>query len=113
VNVDKGRKVILRLLLHPKHLSKDEAFKYFGNNPKTTRYEFCEGFQNAQSAPLYETPTGQFLYLEYREKGISLSIDDDGNVAYIAYVSEPIGGTESKCNESRYATGFQSRRASQ
>jgi hypothetical protein len=99
VNVDKKSKVILRLLVHPNHLSKREAIKYFGDHYITTRYEFCEGFEDAESAPLYETPTGQFSYIEYRNKGIAISFDAHGKVADITYVSEPIGGPASKCKQ--------------
>jgi hypothetical protein len=97
VNVGKRRQVILRILLHPKNLSKEKAIKYFGDQFMITRYEFCAGFEEAESAPLYETPRGQFSYLEYRDKGIAISFDDRGKVADITYVSEPIGGPRSKC----------------
>jgi hypothetical protein len=97
VNVDKISQVILRLLLHPKDLSKEEAIKYFGDEFMITRYEFCAGFEEAESAPLYETPRGQFSYLEYRERGIAINFDNHGIVDNITYVSEPIGAPSSKC----------------
>jgi hypothetical protein len=42
VNVDKRRKVVLRLLLHPAHLSREEAIAYFGHRFITTRYETAD-----------------------------------------------------------------------
>jgi hypothetical protein len=58
------------------------------------QYEFCKGFENKESAPVYETPNGQFLSVEYRAKGIAVAISDNDQVTYISYVSEPIA---SKC----------------
>jgi hypothetical protein len=97
VNADKKSKVILRLLLYPENLSREEAIKYFGDHFITTRYEFCRGFEDAESAPLYQSPSGQFSYLEYRDKGIAISFDARGKVTNITFVSEPIGVSGSKC----------------
>jgi hypothetical protein len=94
--------VVHRLILHPTKLSKDDAIKHFGENYKLTRYELCKGFEDEDSAPVYETPTGQFLRIEYRAKGISLAINDKNEVTYISYVSEPIG---SKCKQAVPQTG--------
>ncbi|HZI87206.1 MAG TPA: hypothetical protein VFD48_10250 [Pyrinomonadaceae bacterium] len=93
-NVDRKTGVIARLILHPTKLSKEEAIKHFGENYKLTRYEFCKGFEDEDSAPVYETPTGQFQTVEYRAKGIAVAIGDKDEVEYISYVSEPLG---SKC----------------
>lgn len=93
-NVDPKTELILRLILYPTKLTKDEAIKHFGQNYKLTRYEFCKGFEDDDSAPIYETPTGQFLTVEYRRKGIAVAIGDKDEVKYISYVSEPLG---SKC----------------
>jgi hypothetical protein len=95
-NVDRQTGVILRLILHPTKLSKEEAIKHFGTNYKTTRYEFCKGFEDQDSAPIYETSSGQFLRVEYRAKGIALAIGGKDEVKYISYVSEPLG---SNCNK--------------
>jgi hypothetical protein len=73
-NVDPKSEVILRLILYPTKLTKDEAIKHFGENYKLTRYEFCKGFEDEDSAPVYETPTGQFLTVEYRAKGMALRL---------------------------------------
>lgn len=94
-NVDANSEVILRLIiLHPTKLTKDEAIRHFGKNYKLTRYEFCKGFEDEDSAPVFETPTGQFLTVEYRAKGIAVAIGDRDEVEYISYVSKPLG---SKC----------------
>ncbi len=95
-NVDEKSGVIQRIILHPTKLSKDEAIKHFGENYKLTRYEFCKGFEDEESAPIYETPAGQFLTVEYRIKGIAVALDKKDEVKYISYVSGSLG---SKCKE--------------
>lgn len=57
-NIDRRSRVILRVILHPKDLSVTEAIKRFGENYVVTRYEFCPGFEEEDSGPLYENPSG-------------------------------------------------------
>ena len=95
-SVDRQTGVILKLVLHPTKLSREEAIKHFATNYKSTRYEFCKGFEDQESAPIYETSGGQFLSVEYRAKGIALAIGGNDQVEYISYVSEPLA---SNCNK--------------
>ena len=99
INIDRRKKVILRMILHPKDLSVKEAVKRFGGDYVITRYEFCEGFEERDSAPLYEHPTGQFRYIEYRKRGMALAYDNNDKVNFIVYVSEPIGSRSSECKK--------------
>lgn len=99
VNIDTRSRVILRMTLHPKDLSAQEAIKRFGENYVVTRYEFCPGFDEEDSGPIYENPSGQFRYIEYRKRGIALLVGDNDKVDYILYVSAPIGTTSSKCKK--------------
>lgn len=99
VNIDSRSRVILRMTLHPKDLSVQEAIKRFGENHVVTRYEFCPGFEEEDSAPTYENPSGQFRYIEYRKRGIALLVGNNDKVDFIVYVSEPIGNTSSKCQK--------------
>ncbi|HUE81591.1 MAG TPA: hypothetical protein VMM84_05690 [Pyrinomonadaceae bacterium] len=52
-NVDKSTGVILRIILHPKNLTLKDAIKRLGENYVITRYDFCQGFEEHDSAPLY------------------------------------------------------------
>lgn len=90
-SVDPKSKVILELILHPTKLSKEQAIKHFGQNYKSTRYEFCKGFEDEESAPVYETPRGQFLTVEYRANGVAVAIGANEEVEYISYLSRPLG----------------------
>lgn len=92
--VDQKTGVIRTLTLSPTKLTRTDAIKHFGDNYKVSRYQFCKGFEEEDSAPIYESPTGGLVYLEYRTKGIALAIRYNDEVEYIAYVSDPIG---SKC----------------
>jgi len=104
VVVDKRRGVVLRIDVHPENLSKEEAIRHFGHDYIMTRYEFCEGYEEEESAPLYETPDGQFLSLEYRARGIAIGLDNNGKVGIINYVSKPIGTPRSRCHDSDKST---------
>lgn len=97
VVIEERSGVILRIDLHPESLSKEAVIKHFGDNYITTRYDFDQCLGNEESAPLYETPNGQFVVIEYRERGIAVGINDTGKVDIINYVSKPIGATSSKC----------------
>ncbi len=97
VVVDKRTSVVLRIDLHPENLSREEAVRHFGNGYITTRYEFCEGFDDEDSAPLYETSDGQFFSIEYRGRGIAIGLENKDKVGSINYVSKPIAAISSKC----------------
>lgn len=90
---------ILRIDLYPEKLGKEAAIKHFGGHFTVTRYDFDECLSDGESAPMYESPNGQFLSIEYRDRGIALAIDQPNEVHYISYVKGPIGARSSKCNK--------------
>ena len=96
VIVDKTR-TVREVHLLPNYLTKEEAIKHFGRDYVVTRYDFdsCRG--NEEAAPLFESPTGNVLNIEYRQRGIALSVNADGNINEISYVSGPVGAVASKC----------------
>jgi hypothetical protein len=98
VVIDKRTQVVLGIDLSPENLSKDDAVKYFGPDYIVTRYNFDECLGSEESAPLYESANGTVVEIEYRHRGIALSINENGKVNTISYVSKPIGAAESKCN---------------
>jgi hypothetical protein len=98
VVIDKRTNVILRINLNPESLSKDEAVKHFGSDYVLTRYNFDECLGGEESAPLYESANGPLREVEYRNRGIALSVNEDEKVNTISYVSKPIGTRESKCH---------------
>ena len=104
VVIDKRSEVILRIDLYPENLSREEAIRHFGNDYIMTRYEFCKGFEDEDSAPLYETPDGQFFSIEYRGRGIAIGLDNNGKAGIINYVSKPIGAQDSRCNQTSRPT---------
>jgi len=92
--LDQKTRVVLNLILYPEKLKRDDAIKHFGDDYVLTRYEFCNGFDDEDDGPLYETPNGQFVHLEYRAKGISVVLQKNDEVHYISYGSRWI---DSKC----------------
>jgi len=97
VIADKRTGRILRIDLYPEKLGKKTAIKHFGGHFTVTRYDFDECLSNGEAAPMYESPNGQFLSIEYRDRGIALAIDQPNEVHYISYVKGPIGARSSKC----------------
>ena len=97
VVVDKRSGVILAIDLDPRNLSKKQAIEYFGDDYIVTRYAHDDCLGNGESAPVYESPDGPILDIEYRERGIAVSMRDDESVETISYVKGPIGATSSQC----------------
>jgi hypothetical protein len=97
VVTDQRSGLIKAIDLNPTNLTKQAAIEHFGPSFIITRYAFDQCLGNEESAPVYESPNGQLVNIEYRELGIAIAIGDDGNVLDINYVSEPIGATSSKC----------------
>ena len=96
VKVDKTR-TIREVHMLPKDLRKEEAIKHFGPDYVVTRYDFDSCLGDEESAPLFESPTGNVLNIEYRQRGIALAVNAYGNIDEISYVSGPIGAASSKC----------------
>lgn len=96
--VDKRSGMILRIDLYTRDLSKEEAIKHFGCDYIVTKYSFDDCLGNEESAPLYESPNGSITEIEYRARGIAISVDNNGSVKQISYVSKPLGATSSKCS---------------
>lgn len=99
VVVDKRSKIIQRIDLYPADLAEDEAIKHFGDDHITTRYDFDECLSDGESAPMYESPNGQFVSVEYRDRGIALNAGYGEKVNTISYVKGPIGAEFSKCKK--------------
>lgn len=97
VIVDKSSSIVLGIDLYPEILSKQGAIKHFGDGYIATRYDFDECLSNGESAPVYESPNGPILNIEYRARGIALAIDYQNRVTHISYVNKPIGATSSRC----------------
>lgn len=97
VVIDRRTEVVLAIDLHPESLSRKKAVKHFGPDYILTRYNFDECLGNEESAPVYESPNGPLLEVEYRHRGIAVSVSDDGKVNTISYVNKPIGTSKSRC----------------
>ena len=99
VVLDKRSNTMLRIDLHPESLSREDAVKHFGPDYILTRYDFDNCLGNEESAPLYESANGSLLSIEYRHRGIAVSVNDAGKVKTISYVSKPLGAQKSKCSK--------------
>lgn len=96
VVVNKAR-TIQAIDMQPTDLTKEAVIKHFGPDHVITRYDFDSCLGDEESAPLFESPHGSVVFIEYRNRGIAISVGGTGKVNEIRYVSEPIGAESSKC----------------
>lgn len=89
--------IIKRIDFYPQKLSKEEAIKHFGRNYVLTRYAFdpCPAGEDEES--IYESPNGPLVSVEYRARGIAISVGYKDMVTKISYVSGPIGSAKARC----------------
>lgn len=95
VNQRSGR--ITRINFYPERLTKEEAIAHFGRGYVVTRYAFEPCSHDEESEPLYESPDGPLVSVEYRARGIAISVGYGDLVTKISYVAGPIGAVKSRC----------------
>jgi hypothetical protein len=98
VVIRKRTGVIERIEFYPARLSKEQAIAHFGPSYVVTRYAFDSCLGDEDSEALFESPNGPLVSVEYRARGIAISIGYQDLVTRIRYVDGPIGSTKSKCN---------------
>ena len=96
---DSRTNIITRIDFYPQRLSKEEAIKHFGRSYVITKYAFdpCPGDEDEES--IYESPKGPLVSVEYRARGIAISVGDKDMVTKISYVSGPIGSLKPRCSQ--------------
>src|SRR6266550_4215907 len=90
--------VVTRINFYPDRLTKAQAIAHFGSDFVTTRYAFDSCLDEEDSEPIYESPAGPLVSVEYRARGIAISVGYQDLVTRISYVSGPIGSTKSRCS---------------
>jgi hypothetical protein len=94
---DKRTGTIQAVDIYPDSLSKEDVIKHFGADYTVTRDDFDLCLGDEESAPIFESPNGSLISVEYRQRGIAVAVNSQGKVNHIRYVSEPIGAASSKC----------------
>ena len=89
--------VITRIDFFPERLTKDQVIAHFGVSYAITRYDIDKCLSDEEHESLYETPSGPFVMVEYRRRGIAIAIEANGFVSKIRYVNVPIGSAKSRC----------------
>ena len=89
--------VIARINFYPDRLTKEQAIAHFGSGYIITRYAFDSCLDEEDAEPIYESPTGPLVSVEYRARGIAISVGLKDMVTKISYVSGPIGSAKSRC----------------
>ena len=90
--------VITRVNFYPEKLSKEQAIAHFGSGYIITRYAFDSCLDEEDAEPIFESTNGPLVSVEYRARGIAISIGYKDMVTKISYVGGPIGSAKSKCN---------------
>lgn len=97
--VSDGRSgVVTRINFYPDRLTKEAAIAHFGSNYVVTKYAFDSCLDEEDFEPIYESPTGPLVSVEYRARGIAISVGYKDLVTKISYVSGPVGSAKSRCN---------------
>jgi len=104
VAFEKRTEVITRIDFYPEKLSKKDAVSHFGRSYVTTRYALDSCLADEDSEPLYESAQGPLVSIEYRPRGIAISVGHNDLVTKISYVAGPIGSSKSKCKNASDAT---------
>jgi hypothetical protein len=89
--------VVTRINFYPDRLTKEQAIAHFGSGYITTRYAFDTCLDEEDSEPIYESPNGPVISVEYRARGIAISVGYKELITKITYVSGPIGSVKSRC----------------
>lgn len=97
--VDKRTGIVTRIDFFPKKLTKQQAIAHFGPDYVITRYDFEPCSDDEESEPIYESPNGPLVSIEYRSRGIAIAIGHGDLVTKINYVSGPIGTPQSRCQQ--------------
>lgn len=92
VITDERTDKIAYISIAPDEMTKQQAIDLFGPDFQEVGYTFCSGSGNETSLPVYEDPTSTELRnVEYRSRGISISIGFRDVVTEINLFSEPAG----------------------
>jgi hypothetical protein len=89
---------ITRINFYPDRLTRVQAIAHFGKGYVVTRYAFDSCGGDEDSEPIYESPNGPLTNVEYRSRGIVISIGHNDMVTKISYVSGPVGTAKSRCS---------------
>jgi hypothetical protein len=89
--------VVTRINFYPDRLAKEQAIAHFGSGYLVTRYAFDSCLDEEDDEPIYESPTGPLVSVEYRARGIAIAVGYKDLVTKISYVSGPIGSAQSRC----------------
>ncbi|MGD0739341.1 MAG: hypothetical protein ABR957_07065 [Terracidiphilus sp.] len=98
VYITKGILDGMRLDLN-KSLRKDDIVRLFGHDYVVVHYAADDCLDEGGSAPIYQSSSGPFKYMEYRDRGTAagFAYDDDQKVDAIIFTYKPLGPTHSQC----------------
>ena len=98
IAVDSRTGIVTRIDFFPDRLTRAQAIAHFGTDYIVIRYAFDECERDEDVEAIYESPNGPLISVEYRGRGIAITVGANDMVTRIRYVSRPIGSTRSRCN---------------
>jgi hypothetical protein len=90
-------RIVTEIYLYPKQrLTRQEAIDKFGLDYQIVRYSADDCLDEGGTVPMYENPEGDVEQIEYRQRGLALSVHG-AEVDTIMFVAKPFGPTHSRC----------------
>lgn len=89
--IEKGSGIVSAMVLTPLGVTRKDLIEKLGDDYVVTRYDFCPGFDEAEAAPVFQSPTGNAIYFEYPSRGIAVLVDERGEVYDIRYLKTTVG----------------------
>jgi hypothetical protein len=80
--------------------TKDDIIGVLGSDYLVVRYAADDCLGEGGAAPIYEDRNGPIERIEYRSRGLAVSLHD-GEVDAILFVAKPFGPTRSRCSGSK------------
>jgi hypothetical protein len=103
VNAESGVVQQIILSTYEEDVRQEEVAARYGSDFVIQRYnsepEKCDAeLSNEDEAVMYEDRAGPMVFLEYRDRGVAVEIDNSGKVHSIRYVLGPIGNERPLCS---------------
>ena len=87
----KTKRVKAMMIAMLEDVKKETVLERLGNDYEIVRYDACPDDAESEAGPFYESPNGAAVYIEYRSRGIAVTVNSQGMVYGVDYLSRPPG----------------------
>lgn len=92
----KTQRVTAMMIAMLEEVRKETVIELLGNDYEVVRYDACPDDPDAEAGTFYESPNGNATFIEYRSRGIAVSVNYKGIVNGIDYLARPPGRSSRK-----------------